>query len=372
MPKLKYNKELLNQTLQRDEATLIGEYEKVNRETIINFRCKCGNESSKILKYCKTHGTLCKECVGKITKEKIKQTNLERYGTEFSFQSNLVKDKIKKANIKKYGVENPSQSSEIKQKKKDTTLKNYGVENPSQSVEVQNKKEKTSLKNYGTKHPLQSEKQKEIVKQTNIERYGVEYTMQSEEVRNKSKETSINKYGTEYPSQSNIVKEKIKQTNIEKYGVEYTMQSEEVKQKSINTSIQKYGVSNPAQSQEIMEKTQKNAKKFKEFTMPSGDVRKVQGYEPFALTDLLKTYNEDQIKTERKEVPRVSYEVDGKRKYHFPDIFIPHENKIVEVKSTWTYKCKEDNIQLKKKACEDKGYLYEIWCYDGKGNRVEV
>ena len=164
--------------------------------------------------------------------------------------------------------------------------------------------------------------------------------------------------------------EKKNKTNQEKYGGNSPASSKAVREKMTNTLNKKYGVEHPNQDPNILEKAQK--KSWKQFTMPSGDVRKVQGYEPFALTDLLKTYNEDQIKTERKEVPRVSYEVDGKRKYHFPDIFIPHENKIVEVKSTWTYKCKEDNIQLKKKASEDEGYLYEIWCYDGKGNRVEV
>ncbi len=106
--------------------------------------------------------------------------------------------------------------------------------------------------------------------------------------------------------------------------------------------------------------------------MPSGAVRKVQGYEPFALKELIKIYSEEQIKTDRKDVPRVQYEVDRKKRYHFPDIFIPHENKLVEVKSTWTLKCKSDNIQLKKKACEEQGFLYEIWCFNPKGKRIEV
>ena len=106
--------------------------------------------------------------------------------------------------------------------------------------------------------------------------------------------------------------------------------------------------------------------------MPSGDIRKVQGYEPFALTKLLEHYTEDQLKTSVKNVPRIQYKVNGKKRYHFPDIFIPHENKLVEVKSTWTFKNKADNVLLKKKTAEEQGFLYEIWCFDGKGNRVEV
>jgi hypothetical protein len=106
--------------------------------------------------------------------------------------------------------------------------------------------------------------------------------------------------------------------------------------------------------------------------MPSGQIRKVQGYEPFALDALLKTYTEDQIKTDRRDVPRIPYTVDEKQRYYFPDIFIPHVNTIVEVKSTWTLKCKADNVDLKKKATKEKGYVYELWCFDGKGNRVSV
>jgi hypothetical protein len=121
-----------------------------------------------------------------------------------------------------------------------------------------------------------------------------------------------------------------------------------------------------------MERAQKNAKKYKEYVMPSGEVRKVQGYEPFALDELIKTYSESQIKTDRKDIPRIQYEVDGVKRYYFPDIFIPHENKLIEVKSTWTFKCKTDNIQLKKNAAIEQGFNYEICCFDGKGNRIEV
>jgi hypothetical protein len=55
----------------------------------------------------------------------------------------------------------------------------------------------------------------------------------------------------------------------------------------------------------------------------------------------------------------------NKEKYYFPDIYIPHINKIIEVKSTWTYKCDTDVIKLKKNATELLGY--EIWIYNCKG-----
>jgi hypothetical protein len=119
-----------------------------------------------------------------------------------------------------------------------------------------------------------------------------------------------------------------------------------------------------------MEKTQKNAKKYKEYTMPSGIIRKVQGYESFALDELVNIYSEDDIKTDRKDIPRIKYIINDKNKYYFPDIYIKSGNKIIEVKSNWTYKCKEDNVQEKSNATKLAGYEYEIWIYDNKGNKT--
>lgn len=66
-------------------------------------------------------GTKCKcEYINpfarKDVKEKIKQTNLKKYGTKYPLQSNEVKDKLKQTNLNKYGVENVYQSKEIRSK----------------------------------------------------------------------------------------------------------------------------------------------------------------------------------------------------------------------------------------------------------------
>jgi hypothetical protein len=42
-------------------------------------------------------------------KNKVKITNLDRYGVENPWQAKEVKEKIKKTNLDKYGVENPNQ-----------------------------------------------------------------------------------------------------------------------------------------------------------------------------------------------------------------------------------------------------------------------
>jgi len=46
-------------------------------------------------------------------KNKIKKTNLERYGVEHQMESDLIKNKIKKTNLERYGIQNVSQINSI-------------------------------------------------------------------------------------------------------------------------------------------------------------------------------------------------------------------------------------------------------------------
>jgi hypothetical protein len=185
-------------------------------------------------------------------------------------------------------------------------------------------------------------------------------------------ETTLQRYGVEHYSQSDDWKEKCKKTCMERYGVSNSNKTKATRDKIKATCLIRYGVENPSQCQEIMEKIQKNAKKYKEYNMPSGMVRKVQGYEPFALNELVKIYQEHDIITDRKEIPRITYIINNKKKYYFPDIFIKSINTIIEVKSTWTYNSKIDNIYEKENATKMAGYNYEIWIFDRKGNKIET
>jgi hypothetical protein len=241
------------------------------------------------------------------------------------------------------------QNTEVREKGKATNLEKYGVENPSQSDEIKEKKIATCFKNHGVGCSLQSEEIKEKIKETNLEKYGVEYASQNEEI-----------------------KEKIKATNLEKYGVEYALQSEEIREKSKATCLEKYGVEYPMQNAEVMEKSSKNAYKSKEYSYPSGAIIKMQGYEHFALDELLQTLPEHEIVTGSKNVPEVWYEDEqGKRHRYYVDIFIPSQNRCVEVKSTWTFKKKQRIVYLKQQALKDAGYKCEIWVYNAKGEKVE-
>jgi hypothetical protein len=148
------------------------------------------------------------------------------------------------------------------------------------------------------------------------------------------------------------------------------MQSQEIRNKSIATCIDKYGVKNPQQNPEIADQTLKASYSRKDYTLPSGKIIQVQGYEPYALDELVKIFNEEDIITGSGSVPEIWYNDDeGIKHRHFVDIFIPSQNKCIEVKSTWTYQLK--NVLLKKQAGKQLGYNYEIWIYNSKGEKVE-
>lgn len=395
MAMVKFNRELLDTTLQRDGATLVGEYDTFKRDSKIPFRCSCGVEYVKGFRLMyESGGAFCEKCTKTNRANKVKHNTLEKYGVEYSFQRIEIKEKSKATILERHGVEYAGQIQTGKEKARVTNLERYGVQYPMQNQDQKEKvrnhnlevygvvstaqldwvKEKaivTNLEKYGTKYTHQSEDVKEKAKNTNLERYGVENPFQNDSCKEKSKSSCLKKYGVLFPMQNADVKNKANITNLERYGVECPLQNQDVKDRGKITNLKKYGVEHPSQNQEVMERTQKNAKKYKDFVMPSGDVRKIQGYEHFALRDLLSTYTEEQIITGCKNVPRIQYVGSaGKKRYHFPDIFIPHENKIVEVKSTWTYKCKADSVLQKREAAIKLGFLYEIWVYDEKGKRI--
>ena len=237
------------------------------------------------------------------------------------------------------------------------------------------KKNFRSLKNYGGYCDICTINNKNMkYKNTCLQKYGVENLFNSTDIKNKIKITNLAKYGVEYSTQSEIVKNKSKQTCLQKYGVEHQMLLLETHNKIRQTCLKKYGVENPSQVPEIADTKCKNSYRRKTYIFPSGNQIACQGYEPFALKKLIKDelINETDIVTGAKNVPEIWYDDEaGKKHRHYVDIFIPSQNRMVEVKSTWTAEKKKDNIFLKQEAGKKLGYSYEIWVYNKKGEIVE-
>ena len=208
----------------------------------------------------------------------------------------------------------------------------------------------THLKNCGFTTNLKCPITKEKIKATNMIKYGYEHNSQSEDIKNKKITTCMKNFGVKFPTQSILVKEKSKQTCLKNYGVEH-----------------------PSQNIYYAETHFKTCYNKKEYVLPSGNKIQVQGFEKFALDFLLKEqkFAEDDVVVGCKNVPEIWYSDEtGKKHRHYVDIFVPSQNKCIEVKSTWTAEKKKDCIFLKQTAAKKLGYKYEIWVFDGKGNVI--
>ena len=143
-----------------------------------------------------------------------------------------VKTRREKTNIEKYGSNNVFKSDIIKRKIKQTCLERYGDEN----YRNKEKSKQTCLEKYGKEHILQLDFIKEKSKQTCLEKYGVTTYSQTDKCVQTIKTTKLERYGDENYNN----REKAKQTCLEKYGVTTYSQTEECKNKTIKTNLEKY------------------------------------------------------------------------------------------------------------------------------------
>jgi hypothetical protein len=242
-------------------------------------------------------------------------------------------------------------------------------------INHQNKIKEVVLEKYGVENVFQLNNIKLKSMETNLNKYGVKYATQNKVIKDKTKFSCLQKYGVDNPSKSIEIKEQIQNTCLQKFGVSSPLKSYEIREKAKNTYLNKYGVEYISQVPEIAEKAFNNSFKKKEYMFPSGNVIMCQGYEPFALDKLIneENINEENIITGCKNVPTIWYQDEtGKKHRHYVDIFIPSQNRCIEVKSTWTAEKKKDNIYLKQSAAKELGYLYEIWIYNSKKELVNT
>jgi len=244
-------------------------------------------------------------------------------------------------------------SQETIKKTKETCLDKYGNEIYYKTDNFKHKSKQTCLERHGVEHYNNMEQ----IKQTKKERHGDE----NYNNREQCKETCLDKYGVEWPCQSEGIKEKSKQIRLERYGDENYVNIDKIKQ----TCLERYGVENPMHVPEIVEKTMGSYKNsWHDHILPSGKQIKLQGYEPKAFDELLNKYNEDDILYKKSDMPEIWYHTsDTKKHRYYPDFYIPKDNLIVEVKSTYTYqKYKEINL-LKEEATKKLGYDYNLIIY---------
>jgi hypothetical protein len=407
--RVKYDFVRLQKYCFENNIVLIQDYNSVSltQNVVIEGKCASNNcENMFNKKFCELikSGGYCSKCKIKVSIERRKASCIEKYGMENIMRCSNIKDKFesKKFNfelLNKYCSENDI--TLIGNYENEKLHAHYKINGRCSNKNCNNEFSKifhkfylrgghcnscilikakevrlnTNLELYGVENLFQNEKAKEFSKKTCLEKYGVEYASQSLEVKNKFKDTCNKKYGVPHPLKSACVQNKIKTTNLKRYGTPCSFQNDEVKNKYKANCEKKYGVSHHMQVSEIAEKCLKGSFRTKDYICPSGKIKAIQGYEHFALDEILKIENipEENIITGASNVPKIWYEDNfGKKHRHYVDIFIPMQNRCIEVKSTWTAGKSKDCIFLKQEAAKKLGYTYEIWVYDQKGNKIEL
>jgi hypothetical protein len=406
--RVKYDFARLQKYCFENGVTLIKNYESISLTKDVFIEGKCavdGCEGVFNKKFCELvkSGGYCLKCKIKVSIERRKANCLEKYGTENVMKCQEVKNKFNSYKFTYEVLQNFCNENNI------TLIGNYeneklhahykiqgrcisencnnefskifynlylrgGYCNSCTLIKAKEVRLDTNLKLYGVENLFQSDDAKEFSKKTCLEKYGVEYASQSLEIKNKFKNTCNQKYGVPHPLKSESVQDKIKTTNLKRYGFTSSMQSEIVKNKCKENCEKKYGVSHHMQVSEIAERCLKGCYRTKEYIFPSGKSRNIQGYEHFAIDEILKIENvpEENIIIGASNVPKIWYEDKlGKKHRHYVDIFIPIQNRCIEVKSTWTAEKGKDCIFLKQEAAKQLGYNYEIWVYNAKGEKVE-
>ena len=181
----------------------------------VGFQKSCKQHKKDLLTYINQHVST-EERARRM--QVAKETNLKKYGAEFTFQANSVKDKIKQTNLERYGFENASKNEIVNAKTRETCMKKYGHVSSIMNKDIQDKAKVTLMKKYGTTNVMQLPEIKQKIIQTNLARYGTVYGVQCIEIQNKINAANLLHWGSKCSLQNDEIRNKADQALIEKYG----------------------------------------------------------------------------------------------------------------------------------------------------------
>lgn len=191
-------------TLIKIKYDCCGQFERCGKEWTLKLKDAKKNFESNNGKH------LCHKCTMKANnpmkkleiKEKIKKTNLEKYGTTLAMNS---KENIIARVEKMFGTEEATKN-------------------------IVEKRKQTSIKRYGADHIMKTQEGKERVLEVFQEKYGETHPMKVEEVKNRMRSTMFERHGVKNPMHSQEIKDKMVKTNFERYGVDYYNQLPEMRE----------------------------------------------------------------------------------------------------------------------------------------------
>src|SRR5208337_180568 len=249
----------------------------------------------------------------------------------------------------------------VLEKRRKTYLKKYGTEHPNRSPEVQSERKRHNIEKYGVDHPMKAEALQGRVAKTNRERYGVDNPFAAKSVQAKIKRTNVERYGVENVSQSSEIQARREATFLKRFGATQILATEAAHVKGRATRLRKYGVEHLSQHPMYFRIMQKDRFRRKPVEA-GGKLFMVQGAEGQVLLELLDNgFPASAIETDPSKVPAIWYtKPSGRRARYYPDIYIPHRNWIIEVKSMYTFLANKETNLLKRSACIKAGYRFNF------------
>jgi hypothetical protein len=181
--KLYIKKDGLSKHINIAHSSVKNYYDKWLKEENEN-KCKICNNQTEFISLRGYKNTCSKKCGDIYTWEKVKESNMKKYGVEHQLDRKEIRKKSRITMKEKYGGETSAQSKILLSKMQDTMLNKYGVKFAAQNEKLLKKQQLTKKKKYAN-----GAYDKEKFIQTNLKRYGVEYPQQNKEIFQKSKQS---------------------------------------------------------------------------------------------------------------------------------------------------------------------------------------
>lgn len=108
------------------------------------------------------------------------------------------------------------------------------------------------------------------------------------------------------------------------------------------------------------------------FIEHDGELIRVQGYERFVIPKFLEKYKRNELKIGFEENAPINYFYQEKFRDYYPDLYIESENRIIEVKSDYSFFLEYEKNIAKKKACLDLGLKFEFHIWSEKENKTKI
>ena len=199
---------------------------------------------------------------------------------------------------------------------------------------------------------------------TMMARFGVRNALENRGIYDRMVDGLKVKYGVSSPMHVPGARLRKEQTCMARYGVPNPFSSEVVKARHRKTLSERYGdhVYNISQIPGVQQKKLNSGHKAKPYTLPSGRVINLQGYEDRFLDIALNHLHENQI---QNDVGAVLYERDDRRHHYFPD-FLIEDGPYIEVKSIYTFYAEYELNMLKAQGVinQNQTLIYAIFQKD--------